>query len=85
AALVVAPRLPYRLAGGALRPPVGADVWADTSLRLPAGLNAARYRNLYTGALLTPVEQEGTLRLRLADVLADFPVALLTPVEMPDE
>ncbi|MCC6166831.1 MAG: malto-oligosyltrehalose synthase [Caldilineaceae bacterium] len=85
AALVVTPRLSYRLAGGTLRPPVGAEVWADTSLRLPAGLNAAHYRNLYTGALLTPVEREGSLRLRLADVLADFPVALLTPVEMPDE
>lgn len=79
-ALVVVPRLVYGLADGQLRPPLGKQTWGDTSIILPGELAAASYRNLYTGSLVKPVEGEGTQSLPLADLLADFPVALLTPV-----
>jgi (1->4)-alpha-D-glucan 1-alpha-D-glucosylmutase len=73
AAVVVCPRLVAGLTGATDRPPVGAAVWQDTSLSLPAELAGASFRNLLTAA---PIEPD-TRGLALATLLADFPVALL--------
>ncbi|HPV05854.1 MAG TPA: malto-oligosyltrehalose synthase [Aggregatilineales bacterium] len=67
--IVVVPRLAARLAGGRERAPVG-EVWGSTALVLPAG--GGHYRNIFTGETLDAGD-----RLRLADVLCEFPVALL--------
>jgi (1->4)-alpha-D-glucan 1-alpha-D-glucosylmutase len=80
-AVVVAPRLLAGLtpspAGGELPPPpIGPEVWQDTKL-VAAELAPWPLRNLFTG-------QECSFdhsRLALAEVLSDFPVALLTNVE----
>jgi len=61
--VAVAPRWPWRLGGL-------AGGWADTRLPLPPG---HRWRNLLTGA---PVDGGPA---PLADLLAPFPLALLTP------
>ncbi|MCC7104685.1 MAG: malto-oligosyltrehalose synthase, partial [Chloroflexi bacterium] len=87
-ALVVAPRLVCTLANGQLQPPTG-ERWGQTLLGLPRDRAGAFFRNVLTGELLA-VEQNGerapsgrdgqtrpTTYLRLADVLASFPVALL--------
>ncbi len=75
-AIVVAPRLVFGLTEGAETPPVGDVVWGDTRLPLPDAQPGRRYRNIFTGEILT-VAKDGSLRL--ADILARFPVALLTP------
>jgi (1->4)-alpha-D-glucan 1-alpha-D-glucosylmutase len=75
--LAVAPRLTARLTGGGRELPLGPGVWRDTVLALPDGIARQGYRDAFTGAILEPGEREGGRALRLADVLAGFPVALL--------
>ncbi len=62
------PRLPQGLARGERSFPLG-DAWGARSLALP---HSGTYRNAFTGVRL---ENRG--ELALADVFADFPVALL--------
>jgi maltooligosyltrehalose synthase len=50
------------------------DVWEDTALT--GDVVAGRWRNLFTGEELE-ASRDG---LRLADVLADFPVAMLLKI-----
>jgi (1->4)-alpha-D-glucan 1-alpha-D-glucosylmutase len=79
--LVVVPRLVATLIGQAQQPPIGAELWGDTWLHLPANDSTRSYRNLYTDEIIPVVEREGQKMLALGEVLANFPVALLTPEE----
>ncbi len=67
--IAIAPRLIAGLMDGIERPPVGAKVWGDTRLELPAG----SYRNLFTEEIIA-ADANGLL---LADAINLFPVALL--------
>jgi (1->4)-alpha-D-glucan 1-alpha-D-glucosylmutase len=77
--IVVVPRLVATLTAQAQHPPTGAELWGETWLHLPAGDANHSYRNLYTGESLAVVEKEGQKVLAIGEVLANFPVALLTP------
>jgi (1->4)-alpha-D-glucan 1-alpha-D-glucosylmutase len=68
-ALAVVPRLFTSLVHPG-QMPVGPAVWHDTRLALPAGL---RLRNVFTGVRMTTSARPAPV----AEVLADFPVALL--------
>src|SRR5262249_51558060 len=57
--VVVVPRLVVRLTGGVERPPVGAETWEGTRLVLPTAMAGRRYRNLYTGEVLSPTGEDG--------------------------
>jgi len=70
--VAVAPRLSFRLTRGEQPWPIGA-AWGDLRLVVPAG----RYRDVFTDARF----QVGDEPLRLADVLAILPVALLVEEE----
>ncbi len=76
-ALVIVPRLTARLTqanGRELgRIPLGDESWHDTAIRLPA--NAP---SIWQDALANNRIESAANRLRIADALADFPVALLT-------
>ncbi len=76
-AVVAVPRLLARLAPDASRPPLGAEVWRDTRISLGGADPGLRWRNVFTGEVLTPAEQQGGLSLAAADLFARFPVALL--------
>jgi len=65
--VVVVPRFSYRLTLGERMWPLG-DIWGTQTLPVPSG----RYRNEFTGQI-----HDARGFLRLADVLSDFPVALL--------
>jgi (1->4)-alpha-D-glucan 1-alpha-D-glucosylmutase len=67
--VVVAPIQIATLLRGNQVAPTGQDVWRDERINVPG----ARYENLFTGQSLT-VEDNS---LKLADVLANFPVAAL--------
>ncbi|QNT69315.1 malto-oligosyltrehalose synthase [Defluviicoccus vanus] len=63
--------------------PLGATPWQDTTVVLPAGQAALRLQNIFTRQPLPPALPPGddatdgsTLSLRLADLLAIFPVAV---------
>jgi (1->4)-alpha-D-glucan 1-alpha-D-glucosylmutase len=73
ALVAVVPRLCVRLLDGdAERLPLGEDVFGDTAVALPGA--PRRWRNALTGASLT---LDAAPQALLADLLADFPVALL--------
>ena len=74
--LCCVPRHSYVLGEGKTPWPIGA-VWGERTLRVPYG---GRYRNLFTGALVAASDQ-----VRVAEILADFPVALLVREEMTRE
>ncbi len=76
-AIVVVPRLITRLMPQAGDVPLGADAWDDTVLRLPGANNQQVYRNILTGERLTPRPLDGRRVLALAEIMANFPVALL--------
>ncbi len=80
AAIVLVPRLLTRL-GGPGRLPLGEAVWQDTRLLLPAQVSAARWRNLFTGQVVTAKQEQGQAVLALDEVFADFPVALLLSLQ----
>ena len=55
----------------------GAEAWQDTRLPLTGLDPALRWRNVFTGEVLTPEDRDGQPSLAAADLFADFPVALL--------
>ncbi len=76
AVIAVAPRLHYGLTGGNESLPLGPETWGDTHIALPEG--RSKYRDEMTGVEFNAEPVDGQLSLPLADVLANFPVALLT-------
>jgi (1->4)-alpha-D-glucan 1-alpha-D-glucosylmutase len=76
-AVVVVPRLVTRLAAGPEGLPLGAALWQDTRLVLPGLDPGLRWRNLFTGRDVSASEEQQQTALPLAEVFADFPVALL--------
>jgi (1->4)-alpha-D-glucan 1-alpha-D-glucosylmutase len=74
--LTVVPRLVAALTDGGAQLPLGPDVWQDTWTEVPADVPAAAYTNLLTGVRVT-VPAQGRGHLRVGDLLADFPVALM--------
>jgi len=75
ASITVAPRLCYSLSGSD-RAPVGADVWGDTSLVLPAG-SATGWRCAISGERVAAERRGESVVLDVAAVLNHFPVAVL--------
>ena len=76
--LVAVPRLCFRLLGDRHLLPLGAEVWLDTRIELPRKLAASAYRNLMDGTTIPVASREGTRSLQLADLMANWPCALLT-------
>jgi (1->4)-alpha-D-glucan 1-alpha-D-glucosylmutase len=56
--------------------------WGDTIVRLPPA-SAQRWRNVLTGAVVDSAERDGSAVLAAADVFAQFPLALLVPMDQP--
>jgi (1->4)-alpha-D-glucan 1-alpha-D-glucosylmutase len=64
--VAIAPRLPLTLMDGQTKPPIGPEAWGeDTELNLPPG----KYRDRFT--------RKTRESKKLAELLADFPIALL--------
>ena len=88
--LTIAPRLVRRLldrdgagderTGGVGR--IGALVpdWTDETVALRPS-DARRFRDRFTGEVVEAIADDGGRRLRLADVLGRFPVAVLEPLD----
>jgi malto-oligosyltrehalose synthase len=73
--IVVVPRWLARLSGAEPAMPCGASIWEDTCIELPIGVSTAPFVDRFTGAAIAPSESQ---QMALAQLLADFPVALLT-------
>jgi (1->4)-alpha-D-glucan 1-alpha-D-glucosylmutase len=81
--IVAAPRFFTRLVGGPGELPLGQEVWQETRIVLPPEGKGGCYRNVFTGEILATEGEEAGEVLYLADVLADFPVALLERIPHP--
>jgi (1->4)-alpha-D-glucan 1-alpha-D-glucosylmutase len=62
--------------------PLGPSVWGDTRVTLAEGCPV---RNVFTGAVLMPVQTEQGYTLDAAAIFERFPVALLVPAESADQ
>jgi (1->4)-alpha-D-glucan 1-alpha-D-glucosylmutase len=76
-AVAVVPRLLTSLVLDQNALPLGNATWGDATVLLPEQVGPRRWRNIFTGAELQDLEREGQRSLRLSDLFADFPIALL--------
>lgn len=76
-AITIAPRLYASLSGMPDRPPIGEAAWTETEIELPANCDADSFMNVLTGERVEVARQNGRCSLRVSEVLAGFPVALL--------
>ena len=85
AILVVVPRLVAGLVGESDGPPIGPEVWGDTSLQIPQQCRGGSFRNILTGeeidgsSVFADASSPG--RLSIATVLGSFPVAVLQRID----
>ncbi|MBV8806280.1 MAG: malto-oligosyltrehalose synthase, partial [Sinobacteraceae bacterium] len=85
-AITVAPRHYLRLLGDRDDPPLGESVWVDTVVELPLRKGQAgtpQLHGLLDGKTVAAETTDSRITVRLADALAQFPVALLTVVTPP--
>ena len=75
--IVAVPRLLANLVNDPLRPPCGDKIWGGTLIAVPYADKGVRYRNIFTGELLTISEKDGNSVLSVPEVFAEFPLALL--------
>ena len=73
---VVVPRLPATLLADRDTPPLGEQVWGDTSIDAPAG-GPASYRHVLTGSTVCVRDYGGQRRFRASEVFVGFPIAFL--------
>jgi (1->4)-alpha-D-glucan 1-alpha-D-glucosylmutase len=80
-ALTCVPRLIASLIPDGGSPPIGAGVWDDTRIQLPADLagsnDVPRFRDAFTGATLEADQTGSRLTIAAAKLFERFPVALL--------
>jgi (1->4)-alpha-D-glucan 1-alpha-D-glucosylmutase len=79
--VAVVPRLLARLMPNQGDLPLGPEVWQDSFLILPGIQPHQRLRNVLTGEPHDPTERDGQVVLSLAEVFANFPVALFVSGE----
>ncbi|MCF6154377.1 MAG: malto-oligosyltrehalose synthase [Candidatus Brocadia sp.] len=77
AALVVTPRLITRLIQQPESLPFGKEVWKDSVIIVPHEETDKKYRNIFTGEVVTTVSYTDATILYLPEIFAHFPVALL--------
>jgi len=79
--LVVVPRFCSRLMTDNEALPLGQKVWLDTRIIQQFDTASSCYRNVFTGEVLKLDQNEGVLTLAVADILSEFPVALLERID----
>lgn len=80
AVLVVAPRFITRLIPQPESLPFGKEVWKDSFIVLPNEETEKKYRNIFTGEIVTTVRYKESTILYLSEIFAHFPVALMERV-----
>jgi (1->4)-alpha-D-glucan 1-alpha-D-glucosylmutase len=74
--IVAVPRLVKSLLGDEMIP-CGENVWGDSTLVVPGSDPGTRYRNIFTGEAVSIVRDNEANSLRLAEIFASSPVAVL--------
>jgi maltooligosyltrehalose synthase len=74
---VIVPRFLTHFVRSVAHLPLGQKVWKGSGVVLPEGILGSNFINIFTGETIQAARQNGKRILRLGDVLANFPVALL--------
>jgi (1->4)-alpha-D-glucan 1-alpha-D-glucosylmutase len=78
--VVVAPRFFTRMIGESRELQLGAEVWGDTRIVIPFEGPGNRYRNIFTGQIVTSLSEGDVSVLSPAEILESFPVAMLEKI-----
>jgi len=76
-AIVIVPRLIHGLLGETTTLPLGSELWGDTILHLPLSMAGHTLTNIFSDTQHDLVDGQESATIPVADLLADFPVALL--------
>lgn len=75
--IVAVPRFLSQVIPQAKGLPFGEKVWGDSFIVVPIAEPGARYRNIFTDELITAKDYMDATALHIADLFANFPVAML--------
>jgi len=75
--LIVVPRFIASLVRKSKELPLGSEVWGDSRLIVSIAGSGARYRNIFTNEIITAEDFRDATSLRLSEVFAHFPLAVL--------
>ncbi|MEO8338589.1 MAG: malto-oligosyltrehalose synthase, partial [Nitrospirota bacterium] len=78
--VTVIPRLLTRVIPDAQTLPLGEEVWKDTWLEFPAWREGTKFRNIFTGAMLSTVTSEDRQLLPMGEIFLHNPGAWLEKV-----
>jgi (1->4)-alpha-D-glucan 1-alpha-D-glucosylmutase len=75
--IVVVPRWTAKLMDATIDLPIGERIWSDTTITIGATSAAERLTDVFTAREVAAEGEQGARTLRVADVFAEFPVAVL--------
>lgn len=75
--LVVVPRFLTKLIEKTEALPFGKEVWRDSFIVVPFEEIEGKYRNIFTGEIVSVASYKGTTALFLSEIFMNFPVALM--------
>ena len=75
--IIAAPRFFTSLVSNPTGLPLGEKAWGDASLIVSISEPGAAYRNIFTDEVITARDYKGATVLRLSEVFAHFPAAML--------
>ena len=75
--LIVVPRFFTRLTQQPDALPLGKDEWKDSCIMIPVAETGEKYRNIFTGEVVSTVSYNDAVILYLSEIFANFPAALL--------
>ncbi len=78
--LVVAPRFITRLIQQPENLPFGKEVWKDSVIIVPHEETEKKYRNIFTGEVVTTIPHKEATILYLSEIFTHFPVALMEKI-----
>lgn len=79
-AIVVAPRFFTKLISGNDGLPLGKEIWKDTFIVMPFGEIGEKYRNVFSGEIVSIESHKEAMVLFLSDIFMNFPVALMEKI-----
>jgi (1->4)-alpha-D-glucan 1-alpha-D-glucosylmutase len=74
--LVAVPRLVAGLLNNNDVPPIGSRIWEDTQVLLPFCTCSEKYRSVFTGEVVETEKIDGSEKIAVSKILAEFPVAV---------
>jgi (1->4)-alpha-D-glucan 1-alpha-D-glucosylmutase len=79
-AIAVAPRFFTKLISENEGLPLDKEIWKDTFIVIPFADIGAKYRNVFTGEIISIESHKGAIALFLSDIFMNFPVALMEKI-----